>query len=296
MTKPGWTLDDIAWERFDPSKVDQDLLMAVKAASVVEYNARDYVGYLKAVFPGDAAMHAIFEQWGLEETQHGLALGRWVKLADPEFDFEATFKAFREGLTALPPADPDTRAVIDAMAAELGWPAMHESLARLDPATAARLEPTDAQRIQRALEVCYVTGRTLSDLIEDGRETPPPARMIPIALEPSERSVLHERIADRFEEMLELGLISEVRGLRERYPLSPDLPSMRCVGYRQTWQYLDGEFGLARLRETGIAATRQLAKRQLTWLRSTEGLTRFDCLDPDLDDLVCDHVAGELRK
>lgn len=97
MTKPGWTLDDIAWERFDPSKVDQDLLMAVKAASVVEYNARDYVGYLKAVFPGDAAMHAIFEQWGLEETQHGLALGRWVKLADPEFDFEATFKAFREG-------------------------------------------------------------------------------------------------------------------------------------------------------------------------------------------------------
>ncbi|MFO1318930.1 MAG: tRNA (adenosine(37)-N6)-dimethylallyltransferase MiaA [Burkholderiales bacterium] len=206
------------------------------------------------------------------------------------------FKAFREGLTALPPADPDTRAVIDAMAAELGWPAMHESLARLDPATAARLEPTDAQRIQRALEVCYVTGRTLSDLIEDGRETPPPARMIPIALEPSERSVLHERIADRFEEMLELGLISEVRGLRERYPLSPDLPSMRCVGYRQTWQYLDGEFGLARLRETGIAATRQLAKRQLTWLRSTEGLTRFDCLDPDLDDLVCDHVAGELRK
>ena len=99
MTKPGWTLDDIAWERFDPGKVDQDLLMAVKAASVVEYNASDYVGYLKAVFPEDAALHATFEQWGREEAQHGMALGRWVKLADPDFDFDATFEAFREGYT-----------------------------------------------------------------------------------------------------------------------------------------------------------------------------------------------------
>ena len=99
MTKAGWTLDDIAWDRFDPSKVDNDLLMAVKAASVVEYNASDYVGYLKTVFAGDAAVHEVIEQWGREEAQHGLALGRWVKLADPEFDFDATFEAFREGYT-----------------------------------------------------------------------------------------------------------------------------------------------------------------------------------------------------
>lgn len=206
------------------------------------------------------------------------------------------FKAFREGLSALPPADPQTRAVIDAMAAELGWPALHDSLARLDPAAAERIEPTDSQRIQRALEVCYVTGRTLTDLLEEGREASPRARMIPIALEPGDRSVLHQRIAERFEEMLELGLISEVRSLRERYVLTPDLPSMRCVGYRQTWQYLDGEFGLARLRETGVAATRQLAKRQLTWLRSTEGVERFDCLDPDVDAIVCDYVAARLAE
>ena len=201
------------------------------------------------------------------------------------------FKAFREGLAELPAADPDTRRVIDAMAAELGWPALHETLRGLDPQTAERLEPTDAQRIQRALEVCYVTGRPLSSLLAEARETQPARDIVAVSLEPSDRAVLHARIADRFEEMLELGLIGEVRRLRETYRLDPALPSMRCVGYRQTWQYLDGEFGLTRLRETGIAATRQLAKRQLTWLRSTDGLQRFDCLAED----VADHVAAWLE-
>jgi tRNA dimethylallyltransferase len=112
-----------------------------------------------------------------------------------------------------------------------------------------------------------------------------------VSLEPSDRAALHARIAERFEEMLELGLIGEVRRLREKYRLDPALPSMRCVGYRQTWQYLDGEFGLTRLRETGIAATRQLAKRQLTWLRSTDGVQRFDCLADD----VADQVAAWLE-
>ncbi len=201
------------------------------------------------------------------------------------------FKAFREGLAELPPADPDTRRVIDAMAAELGWPALHETLRGLDPQTAERLEPTDAQRIQRALEVCYVTGRPLSALLAEARETQPPRDILAVSLEPSDRAGLHARIAERFEEMLELGLIGEVRRLREKYRLDPALPSMRCVGYRQTWQYLDGEFGLTRLRETGIAATRQLAKRQLTWLRSTDGVQRFDCLADD----VADQVAAWLE-
>ncbi|MBI1398357.1 MAG: tRNA (adenosine(37)-N6)-dimethylallyltransferase MiaA [Betaproteobacteria bacterium] len=202
------------------------------------------------------------------------------------------FKAFREGLADLPAADSGTRAVIDAMARELGWPAMHETLRDLDPVTAARLEPTDAQRIQRALEVCYVTGRPMSDLLATSSAAPASRRLTAIALEPGDRAVLHARIAARFEEMLELGLIGEVRGLREQYPLSLALPSMRCVGYRQVWQYLDGEFGLARLRETAVAATRQLAKRQLTWLRSFDHVERFDCFDPALEDRIHEHVSA----
>ncbi|MCW5624428.1 MAG: tRNA (adenosine(37)-N6)-dimethylallyltransferase MiaA [Burkholderiales bacterium] len=206
------------------------------------------------------------------------------------------FKALREGLSALPEADPQTRLVIDAMATDLGWPALHATLATLDPATAARLEPTDAQRIQRAIEVCWLSGRPMSELLAEGRQRPPPWRMTALSLEPSDRSVLHARIEQRFEEMLELGLIGEVRRLRERHALDPTMPSMRCVGYRQTWQYLDGEFGLSTLREKGVAATRQLAKRQLTWLRSMPDLQRFDCLAGDLQDRVVDAVAAAVRR
>jgi tRNA dimethylallyltransferase len=202
------------------------------------------------------------------------------------------FKALREGLSNLPAADPDVRLVIDGMAQESGWPALHAELARIDPATATRLEPTDAQRIQRALEVYYLTGESLSVLIARGRSAPPPYRLIALALEPSDRGALHERIAQRFEVMLELGLVGEVRGLRERYDLSPSQPSMRAVGYRQVWQYLDGELGLAGLRETGVAATRQLAKRQLTWLRAMQDVMRFDCLAADLPEQVTDFVAA----
>lgn len=192
------------------------------------------------------------------------------------------FKALQEGLTRLPSADPDTRAAIDARAQALGWIALHAELRRVDPATSARLKPTDTQRIQRALEVYYLTGHSLSELIAHGRETAAPHRTIPIALEPSRRSVLHERIALRFEAMLASGLVDEVRSLRGRFELDATLPSMRTVGYRQVWQYLEGEFGLSALKEKGIAATRQLAKRQLTWLRSWADVRRFDCLAPDL--------------
>ena len=204
------------------------------------------------------------------------------------------FKALREGLSNLPAADPGVRLVIDTMAQESGWPALHDELARVDPDTARRLEPGDAQRIQRALEVFYLTGEPMSALIARGRNAPPPYRLVSVALEPSDRSVLHERIAGRFEDMLELGLIGEVRRLRERYDLSLALPSMRTVGYRQVWQYLDGELSLAGLRGTAVAATRQLAKRQLTWLRAMQEVERFDCLDPELADRVHVHVAARL--
>ena len=206
------------------------------------------------------------------------------------------FKALREGLSDLPQADATIRMVIDAMAAEAGWPALHAELERIDPATAARVDPNDAQRIQRALEVYYLSGRPMSVLIGDRRDAALPYRMVQVALVPSDRSKLHERIEARFEEMLELGLIAEVRTLREEFALGPDMPSMRCVGYRQVWRYLDGEFGLSLLRDKAVAATRQLAKRQLTWLRITEGLKEFDCLAGDLAERVGDWLEAALRQ
>jgi tRNA dimethylallyltransferase len=196
------------------------------------------------------------------------------------------FKALREGLSDLPAANEDTRMVIDAMAADIGWPAIHRELERIDPITAQRLDPNDSQRIQRAMEIFYLTGKPMSELIATGKPAELPYRLISLALVPGERSVLHQRISDRFELMLELGLINEVRELRENYDLKPDLPSMRCVGYRQVWQYLDGEYGLGVLRDKAVAATRQLAKRQLTWLRATKDVGEFDCLAGDLQEQI----------
>jgi tRNA dimethylallyltransferase len=205
------------------------------------------------------------------------------------------FKALQEGLSDLPAADADIRMVIDAMAIEAGWPAIHRELKRIDPATAERLDPNDAQRIQRAMEIFYLTDKPMSELIAAGRSASLPYRLIPIALIPGDRAILHQRIAARFEEMLELGLINEVRALREDYDLKPSLPSMRCVGYRQAWQYLDGEFGLAALRDKTVAATRQLAKRQLTWLRAMKGVTTFDCLDEELPEKIAGWLQKELN-
>lgn len=204
------------------------------------------------------------------------------------------FKALKEGLSDLPEADADTRMVIDAMAAQTGWPALHRELQRIDPATAARLDPNDSQRIQRAMEIFYLTGRAMSELIAERGPAELPFRLIPLALVPSDRHALHDRIATRFEEMLELGLINEVRQLREEYVLKPDLPSMRCVGYRQVWQYLEGETTLAGLRDKAVAATRQLAKRQLTWLRAMPSVTTFDCLAEDLAGSVARRVEEEI--
>ena len=181
------------------------------------------------------------------------------------------YRALTQGIAALPEADPDLRATIDARAARRGWPALHAELARIDPATAARLSPNDAQRIQRALEVWELAGRPISEL-QKAADPGLPFRLKAYALIPEDRAELHRRIAERFERMLAEGLLEEVEGLRNRYSLHPGLPSMRCVGYRQVWGYLEGEYGRDVLREKGIAATRQLAKRQLTWLRSLPGI------------------------
>ena len=177
------------------------------------------------------------------------------------------YRALAQGIDALPAADAALRAAIDAEAGLKGWPALHAELARLDPQTARRLDPNDAQRIQRALEVCRASGRPLSALHTAPRAAPP-FRLMTLALVPQDRALLHARIAERFERMLEAGLVEELRALRARYALDATLPSMRCVGYRQAWAYLEGSRDRAKLRDHGVAATRQLAKRQLTWLRA----------------------------
>jgi tRNA dimethylallyltransferase len=188
-------------------------------------------------------------------------------------------KALREGLSELPPADAPVRAQLDADAAALGWPALHARLATVDPATAARLKPNDSQRIQRALEVFEVTGVPLSRL--QSERQPPPLGAALIALLPGDRAELHRRIEQRFDAMLRGGFLDEVRQLKARGDLSPDLPSMRSVGYRQAWAHLDGETDAAAFRAAGIAATRQLAKRQITWLRSMRANVCIDPFAPD---------------
>jgi tRNA dimethylallyltransferase len=203
------------------------------------------------------------------------------------------FQALREGLSDLPESDATVRAEIDAEAAERGWPAMHQELARIDPRTAVRLKPNDAQRIERALEVFRVSGVPMSQLL-GRKKSALPFHLIALALVPSDRSALHRRIEERFDAMLERGLVEELRSLKKRYALRAALPSMRCVGYRQAWQFLDGNIGKEELRDRGIFATRQLAKRQLTWLRGMKAVRSFDCLSEDLSAEVLGCVRREL--
>ena len=193
------------------------------------------------------------------------------------------FKGLTDGLDDLPTANAALRARIEEEAAAIGWPGMHDKLRALDPVTAARLAPNDAQRINRALEIIELSGKPMSELLSGREKLELPFEMLSFALEPSDRSVLHKRIAARFDQMLgerdDEGIVAEVAKLRARGDLHPALPSMRCVGYRQSWDYLDGKIDRAALRETGIIATRQLAKRQLTWLRAMPDRVVIDCLD-----------------
>lgn len=201
------------------------------------------------------------------------------------------YKALTEGLADMPKADAAIRAQIDAEAAVHGWPHMHMELAKLDPDSAARLKPNDAQRIQRALEVVRLTGRTMADIYAAQEKTPFPYRRLSIALMPTDRAWLHERIALRFDLMLAQGLVEETRALRSKYRLRADLPSMRCVGYRQTWEMLEGEIPPQELRDRGIFATRQFAKRQITWLNSLPNLALFDCTQAALAETINRNVT-----
>ena len=206
------------------------------------------------------------------------------------------FKGLTDSLDDLPTADQAVRAAIEEDAARVGWPAMHARLAALDPVTAERLKPNDAQRINRALEIIQLTGKPMSELLGLRAKPELPFDLVSFALEPSDRAVLHKRIAQRFDQMLgtrdDAGLVAEVARLRARGDLSPTLPSMRCVGYRQTWDYLDGAIKRDELRELGIIATRQLAKRQITWLRAMPERIVIDCLGTDPTQTLLDQLSA----
>ncbi|NTV10487.1 MAG: tRNA (adenosine(37)-N6)-dimethylallyltransferase MiaA [Zoogloea sp.] len=208
------------------------------------------------------------------------------------------YKALREGLSELPEADPALRREIEEAAALRGWPALHAELAALDAEAAARLKPNDAQRIERALEIVRLTGRPLAESYAQKKDEVPPFDFLSIALAPSDRAALHERIAQRFDAMLAGGFLDEVRRLRERYALTPEHTSMRCVGYRQAWDHLDGKDDFKGFRDKGIFATRQLAKRQLTWQRqfreNWQDVVELDCLADGLAGQVYRHAAGWL--
>jgi len=196
------------------------------------------------------------------------------------------WRAWAHGLSSLPPANPEIRARLDDEGKALGWPAMHTKLAKLDPETAARLKPNDSQRVQRALEVYEITGKPMSTLLadapsEDGREgsaIPPWIKLV--SLEPSDRKRLHQNLEKRFDEMLAAGFLDEVKTLRTNPALHADLPAIRAVGYRQAWEFLNGEIDAEQMRYKALAATRQLGKRQLTWLRAIAGRNTFDPFNP----------------
>jgi tRNA dimethylallyltransferase len=192
------------------------------------------------------------------------------------------FNALQQGLANLPEADPELRARLEAEAAELGWPAMHARLARVDPEGALRLKPTDAQRLQRALEVFELTGKPISEHWREQSEARLPFDIVPLALMPQDRPRLHQRIEQRFDLMLTGGFEEEVRQLWDRGDLHDRMPSIRCVGYRQMWSFFSGEYDRDTMRYKGIVATRQLAKRQLTWLRSWPDVHWLDSEAPNL--------------
>lgn len=211
------------------------------------------------------------------------------------------WRAWAHGLSSLPPANPEIRIRLEEQAKEIGWPAMHERLAQVDAVTASRLKPNDSQRVQRALEVFEITGKPMSSLLaespsEDGREgsaIPPWIHLV--SLEPSDRARLHLNLEKRFDEMLSGGLIEEVELLRKNTGLHADLPAIRSVGYRQVWEYLDGQIDRAQMRYKALAATRQLGKRQLTWLRAIAGRNTFDPFNPDELKAALDYCKQNLK-
>lgn len=207
------------------------------------------------------------------------------------------FRALQKGLSDLPSADPAVRAAITAQAVILGWPKLHERLAEIDPIAARRIHPHDSQRIQRALEVYDVSGKSLSDWQQAGSTDLLDYQVINLAVSPLDRAILHERIAQRFTQMLAKGFLEEVRGLFARGDLTMEMPSIRSVGYRQAWEYLLGKYSQVEMQELGVIATRQLAKRQLTWLRNwPQEIQWFDSLDAELLEKVLAYLNESFDK
>ena len=239
------------------------------------------------VEPDEAYSAGRFRVDAVRAVQGILARGRIPLLVGGTMLY---YRALVSGLDALPAADPATRAAIDAQAASRGWAALHAELAQVDPRAAQRIAPGDAQRIQRALEVWRLSGRPMSSL-QTASAAPLPFALKTFAIVPADRAALHRRIAERFDAMLAAGLIEELTSLRARYRLSAELPSMRAVGYRQAWEFLAGACDRATLRDKAIAATRQLAKRQLTWLRSFRDIESLT--EPDWNQLAARMTAAD---
>jgi len=229
--------------------------------------------------PGERYSAAEFREDALREMQDITAAGKIPLLVGGTMLY---YRALEYGLSPMPAADDELRAKLEAQAAETGWQAMHDRLASIDPAAAGRIHPNDPQRIQRALEVYELTGSTMTELHALEVEQDFPYELVKLSITPPQREILHERIARRFRTMMEQGFLAEVEALYNRGDLDLETPSVRTVGYRQLWQYVSGQSSLEEAIERGIIATRQLAKRQLTWLRGDETFQRFDSTADDL--------------
>lgn len=226
--------------------------------------------------PAESYSAANFRQDAIKEIEYSLARGRIPVLVGGTMLY---FKALLEGLSPLPSADPQIRQQIEQLAAQIGWHGIHQRLAEVDPVAAARIHPNDPQRLNRAYEVYLISGKSLTELTQTAGESLP-YQVQQFAIAPPERSQLHARIEQRFDLMLQQGFVDEVAQLKARGDLHPDLPSIRCVGYRQVWEYLDGQTDYDEMRFKAICATRQLAKRQITWLRGWQEVTWLDSLQP----------------
>lgn len=229
--------------------------------------------------PAESYSAARFRDDALREMAEITAAGRIPLLVGGTMLY---YRALQQGLSQLPKSDPEVRTRIEAEAAERGWQALHRRLAEVDPESAARIHPNDPQRLSRALEVYELSGQPLSVLWREQERSSFPYRAVKLAVAPADRTLLHQRIALRFGMMLQQGFVEEVEALYRRGDLHPELPAIRCVGYRQVWSYLAGEWDREEMAQRGIIATRQLAKRQFTWLRSERELAWFDALSDKL--------------
>jgi len=239
--------------------------------------------------PSERYSAAEFRDDALREMQQITEAGRLPVLVGGTMLY---YRALEYGLSPLPAADEMVRQQLELEAHEIGWEGMHQKLAEIDSVAAQRIHPNDPQRIQRALEVYRITGTTMTELYKAEPETVFPYQAVKISISPNDRAILHDRIAQRFQTMMELGFVEEVEALYRRGDLNLDMPSIRTVGYRQFWHYVRGECSLSEATEKAIIATRQLAKRQLTWLRGDESIQRFDSLAVDLLDQVLKRLAN----